>query len=101
MYLTRVSGDLRLVVEDRGPGIPADEQKKIFERFYRTRQARGTNVRGSGIGLSLVKHIVEAHRGRVTVESEPGKGAAFIVDLPLNRSSGGTSGRTKPTSAAA
>ena len=42
-----------------------------------------TNVRGSGIGLSLVKHIAEAHRGRVTVESESGKGSAFIVDLPI------------------
>ena len=67
---------LRLVVADQGPGIARDEPKKIFDRFYRTRGARGTNVRGSGIGLSLVKHIVEAHGGRVTVESEPGKGAA-------------------------
>ena len=68
---------------DQGPGIAADEQRRIFERFYRARQARGTNVRGSGIGLSLVKHIAEAHGGRVTVESEPGKGATFIVDIPL------------------
>ena len=46
-------------------------------------QARGTNVRGSGIGLSLVKHIAEAHGGNVIVDSEPGRGAAFIVDIPL------------------
>jgi two-component system phosphate regulon sensor histidine kinase PhoR len=83
VYLTRVGKDLRLVVGDQGPGIPRHEQKKIFDRFYRTPGARGTNVRGSGIGLSLVKHIAEAHHGRVTVESESGKGAAFIVDLPL------------------
>jgi two-component system, OmpR family, phosphate regulon sensor histidine kinase PhoR len=83
VYLTRVGNDLRLVVGDQGPGIPVDEQRRIFDRFYRTRQARVTNVRGSGIGLSLVKHIAEAHRGRVTVESEPLKGAAFIVDLPI------------------
>jgi two-component system phosphate regulon sensor histidine kinase PhoR len=83
VYLTRVGNDLRLVVGDQGPGIPLDEQRKIFERFYRTRSARGTNVRGSGIGLALVKHIAEAHHGRVTVESEPGRGAAFIVDIPL------------------
>jgi two-component system, OmpR family, phosphate regulon sensor histidine kinase PhoR len=83
VYLTRVGNDLRLVVGDQGPGIPRDEQKKIFDRFYRTREARRTNVRGSGIGLSLVKHIAEAHHGRVTVESEPGKGAAFIIDLPM------------------
>lgn len=83
VYLTRQGNMLRLVVGDQGPGIPADEQRKIFERFYRTRGARTTNVRGSGIGLSLVKHIAEAHGGSVTVDSEPGKGAAFIIDLPL------------------
>jgi len=83
VYLTRQGNRLRLVVGDQGPGIPAEEHKRIFDRFYRTRQARGTNVRGSGIGLSLVKHIAEAHGGTVTVDSEPGRGAAFIVDIPL------------------
>jgi two-component system, OmpR family, phosphate regulon sensor histidine kinase PhoR len=83
VYLTRQGNRLRLVVGDQGPGIPAEEHRRIFERFYRTRQARGTNVRGSGIGLSLVKHIAEAHGGSVTVDSEPGRGAAFIVDIPL------------------
>ncbi len=83
VYLTLVSGRLRLVVGDQGPGIPLDEHQRIFERFYRTHGARGTAVRGSGIGLSLVKHIAEAHGGHVTVDSEPGKGAAFIVDIPL------------------
>jgi two-component system, OmpR family, phosphate regulon sensor histidine kinase PhoR len=83
VYLTRVGDTLRLVVQDQGPGIPRDEQKRIFDRFYRTQQARQTSVRGSGIGLSLVKHIAEAHGGTVTVESEPGSGAAFIIDIPL------------------
>jgi signal transduction histidine kinase len=83
VYLTRQGSRLRLVVGDQGPGIPAEEHRRIFDRFYRTRQARGTNVRGSGIGLSLVKHIAEAHGGSVSVDSEPGKGAAFIVDIPL------------------
>jgi two-component system, OmpR family, phosphate regulon sensor histidine kinase PhoR len=83
VYLTRQGNMLRLVVGDQGPGIPAEEHKRIFDRFYRTRQARGTNVRGSGIGLSLVKHIAEAHGGSVSVDSEPGRGAAFIVDIPL------------------
>ncbi len=83
VYLTRQGNTLRLVVGDQGPGIPAEEHKRIFDRFYRSREARGTNVRGSGIGLSLVKHIAEAHGGSVTVDSEPGKGAAFIVDIPL------------------
>ncbi|HEY2744426.1 MAG TPA: HAMP domain-containing sensor histidine kinase [Polyangia bacterium] len=83
VYLTRQGNRLRLVVGDQGPGIPTEEHRRIFERFYRTRQARGTNVRGSGIGLSLVKHIAEAHGGTVTVDSELGRGAAFIVDIPL------------------
>ncbi len=83
VYLTRQGNMLRLVVGDQGPGIPLEEQRRIFDRFYRTRQARGTNVRGSGIGLSLVKHIAEGHGGSVSVDSEPGKGAAFIVDIPL------------------
>jgi two-component system phosphate regulon sensor histidine kinase PhoR len=83
VYLTRHANTLRLVVNDQGPGIAKSEQKRIFDRFYRTRQARGTNVRGAGIGLSLVKHIAEAHGGTVTIDSEPGCGAAFIVDLPL------------------
>ncbi|MCA1664320.1 MAG: HAMP domain-containing histidine kinase [Myxococcales bacterium] len=83
VYLTRQGNRLRLVVGDQGPGIPAEEHRRIFERFYRTRQARGTNVRGSGIGLSLVKHIAEAHGGTVTVDSEPGRCAAFIVAIPL------------------
>jgi two-component system phosphate regulon sensor histidine kinase PhoR len=83
VYLTRAGAHLRLVVGDQGPGIPKDEQKRIFDRFYRTRDARSTNARGSGIGLSLVKHIAEAHGGTVTVDSDPGQGAAFIVDIPL------------------
>ena len=54
---------LRLEVSDRGPGIPRDEQRRIFDRFYRARAARTRNTRGSGIGLSLVKHIAESHGG--------------------------------------
>ena len=67
--LERAPGGVVLSVRDFGPGIPREEQGRIFERFYRAQSARDRNVRGSGIGLSLVRHIAEAHGGRVTVES--------------------------------
>jgi two-component system, OmpR family, phosphate regulon sensor histidine kinase PhoR len=80
--LLRTPGGVTLSVKDRGPGIPADEQLRIFERFYRARTARDRNVRGSGIGLALAKHIVEAHGGRLAVVSIVGHGATFTVSLP-------------------
>lgn len=73
---------LHLAVADEGPGIPAAEQARIFEPFYR----RGSELRretpGIGIGLSIVKHIAQAHRGRVWVESAPGRGSRFLLELP-------------------
>ncbi len=80
--LSRTPGGVTLSVRDHGPGISIDEQERIFERFYRARNARERNVRGSGIGLALAKHIVEAHGGRVTVSSVPGQGATFTVVVP-------------------
>lgn len=76
-------GRLKLSVADRGPGIPHEEKRRIFDRFYRGPSVREKNQRGSGIGLSLVKHIAEAHGGRVIVESEPGFGATFTVTIPI------------------
>jgi two-component system phosphate regulon sensor histidine kinase PhoR len=80
--LTRAPGGATLSVRDRGAGISIVDQRRIFERFYRADSARARNVRGSGIGLSLVKHIVEAHGGRVAVESALGAGATFTVFVP-------------------
>ncbi len=68
-----------LEFEDTGPGIPAQELPRIWERLYRGDKSR--SQRGLGLGLSLVKAVVEAHQGRVTVRSEPGKGATFVVEL--------------------
>jgi signal transduction histidine kinase len=80
---------VRLTVRDHGPGIPEAEQRLIFQRFYR----RGTELRretqGIGLGLAIVQYIVQAHGGSVRVESQPGNGSQFIVELPA-------AGRDKP-----
>jgi signal transduction histidine kinase len=73
---------VRITVRDRGPGIPAGEEKRIFQAFYRGRQALAAGVSGSGLGLSLVQRIAEAHGGSVEVESTPGAGSAFTLVLP-------------------
>jgi two-component system sensor histidine kinase SenX3 len=71
-------------VRDEGPGIPREEQSRIFERFYRPGDELRRETQGTGIGLSLVKSIVEAHQGAVTIESEPGKGSTFALTFPLS-----------------
>jgi signal transduction histidine kinase len=70
-------------VQDRGIGIARREQRKIFERFHRVGTGLIHDVKGSGLGLSIVHHVVRAHGGRVTVKSEPGKGSTFSLRLPL------------------
>jgi signal transduction histidine kinase len=67
-------------VRDTGMGIPPDEQPRIWERLYRGDKSR--SQRGLGLGLSLVKAIVEAHHGEVSVQSQPGEGSEFMVALP-------------------
>lgn len=74
-----------LSVEDRGAGIAPEDIRRIFDRFVRGKSARDARIRGTGIGLSLVKHIAEAHGGTARVESEVGRGSRFIVTLPLWR----------------
>ncbi len=73
---------LRLWVADHGPGIPPAEHAKIFERFYRRGSELRRETQGVGIGLSIVKHIVEAHHGRVLVQSDVGQGCRFTIELP-------------------
>jgi two-component system phosphate regulon sensor histidine kinase PhoR len=69
-------------VQDNGPGIPAPEQRRIFEKFYRSADAQRRNIPGTGLGLAVVRSVVEAHDGSVSVMSRPGQGATFIVALP-------------------
>src|SRR5262249_6993933 len=75
-------GFVTLSVIDHGIGISKEDHAKIFEKFYRVSTGLVHDVKGSGLGLSIVKHIVEAHGGKVMVESEPGRGSAFTICLP-------------------
>lgn len=75
--------DARLAVRDTGIGIPAEALPHVFERFYRVEPSRSAQEDGAGLGLSLVKWIVDRHQGRVRVESTPGEGSCFTVWLPL------------------
>jgi two-component system phosphate regulon sensor histidine kinase PhoR len=83
--LARSTGpSVEIVVEDNGPGIPGADQKRIFDKFYRGKDPLERTIEGSGLGLSMVKHILKAHGGKVSVKSELGKGAAFTVLLPAS-----------------
>lgn len=88
--LYRDEGLLKLEVSDHGIGIERHEQTRIFEKFYRTCDPLVHNTKGSGLGLSLVRHITQAHGGDVEVESTPGRGSKFTLSLPLVRPAGAT-----------
>ena len=82
--LAEKDGEVTITVSDHGIGIPKSEHERIFERFHRVSTGLVHDVKGSGLGLPLVKHIAEAHGGSVTVQSEPGKGSVFTIHLPVN-----------------
>jgi signal transduction histidine kinase len=86
--LYRSNSSINLEVRDSGIGIAANEQEKIFEKFYRCGDPLVHNVKGSGLGLSLVRHIARAHGGDVLVESAPEKGSKFTIALPFTPTSG-------------
>ena len=79
------NGGLALTVGDEGIGIPPEEQERIFDKFYRVGRSETQGRRGSGVGLALVRHVAEAHGGRVSVESRPGAGSRFTLWLPPMR----------------
>jgi signal transduction histidine kinase len=76
-------GEALIEVSDTGVGIPEADLPYVFERFFRSKRSRRVHPAGSGLGLSIVRWIVEAHKGRVTVESVVGKGSTFTVRLPV------------------
>jgi signal transduction histidine kinase len=93
-------GWILISVKDSGIGISRAEQKKVFERFHRISTGLVHDVKGSGLGLSIVRHIVEAHHGRVTLESEPGRGSTFTIHLPVAMAAdaGAAAGKDSPLS---
>jgi two-component system phosphate regulon sensor histidine kinase PhoR len=84
--LSSSHGRVEVSVRDHGIGIARDELKRVFQKFYRGAHARKQGTKGTGIGLTMVKEIVEAHGGTVRVRSEPGRGSEFTMVLPCNAS---------------
>jgi signal transduction histidine kinase len=82
VHVTSSTDNVRICVEDDGPGLPTDELTRVFERFFRGAAATRGRQRGSGIGLSLVQSVARGHGGKAWVDSEPGRGARFTIELP-------------------
>ena len=83
VLLKAKEGEVIISVKDYGLGIRKEDRDKIFSRFYRAGNELTQYVKGSGIGLTIVKKIVDAHKGKIVVDSEPGKGSTFIIVLPF------------------
>jgi signal transduction histidine kinase len=84
LRLRSADGQAVIEVADHGVGIDPDEQAKIFEQFYRVQAKENAGIPGTGLGLTLVRHIAEGHGGHVTIESARGKGSTFAIHLPLD-----------------
>jgi two-component system sensor histidine kinase BaeS len=88
-----VDGGVRITVSDTGEGIPAEDLPYLFDRFWRGDRSRShAGGAGSGLGLAIARQLVQAHGGRIGVESQPGQGTTFTIELPLGRGEGNAAG---------
>ncbi len=83
VHLNKTSGFIRIGVKDQGVGIPKEDLNRVFEKFYQGRSSVRDSIKGTGLGLALVKHTLEAHGGRVELKSSPGNGSTFTLNLPI------------------
>lgn len=86
VHLKTHKNQVTVEVKDNGKGIPAEDLKRIFERFYRVEKSRSRERGGTGLGLAIVKHILEGHKSKISVSSTLGKGSIFSFELPLEKS---------------
>lgn len=89
--VSQTDSTVEIAVTDQGVGIPEDELDRVFERFFRSDPARSRNTGGSGLGLSIVKHVVQNHGGDIRVWSQPGNGSTFTIRLPEANHAAGAS----------
>jgi two-component system phosphate regulon sensor histidine kinase PhoR len=94
----RVHDRVAFEVSDNGEGIPHDEHRRIFDKFYRIDDRLSRSREGSGLGLSIVKHIVRAHRGRIQLDSNIGRGSTFRITVPIPRERAGKAAPAPPLS---
>jgi two-component system phosphate regulon sensor histidine kinase PhoR len=85
LRLRRAGGEAIVEVRDRGVGIPGEYLPHVVEKFYRVPSTENARIPGTGLGLTLVDHIAQAHGGRLEIESEPGEGSTMSIHLPLDR----------------